>query len=88
MKIQLSRKEIADAILHNNETGITGGDEMGSSSGRTAARRLARSGAEPTTQEWRSTTLRILWRLSSPTIRPNGEKKLERKESEKGRFGR
>jgi hypothetical protein len=29
MKIQLSRKEIADAILHNNETGITGGDEMG-----------------------------------------------------------
>jgi hypothetical protein len=51
MKIQLSRKEIADAILHNNETGITGGDEMGSSSGRTAARRLARSGVEPTTQE-------------------------------------
>lgn len=29
MKIQLSRKEIADAILHNNETEITGGDRMG-----------------------------------------------------------
>lgn len=29
MKIQLSRKEIADAILHNNETTITGGDQMG-----------------------------------------------------------
>lgn len=29
MKIQLSRKEIADAILHNNETTITGGDRMG-----------------------------------------------------------
>ena len=29
MKIQLSRKEIADAILHNNETTVTGGDEMG-----------------------------------------------------------
>ncbi len=29
MRVQLSRKEIADAILHNNETTITGGDEMG-----------------------------------------------------------
>ena len=29
MKIQLSRKEIADAVLHNNETAVTGGDEMG-----------------------------------------------------------
>ena len=29
MKIQLSRKEIADAILHNNETTVTGGDRMG-----------------------------------------------------------
>jgi hypothetical protein len=29
MKIQLSRKEIADAILHNNETTVTGGDEIG-----------------------------------------------------------
>jgi len=29
MKIQLSRKEIADAILHNNETVTTGGDRMG-----------------------------------------------------------
>ena len=29
MRIQLSRKEIADAILHNNETRITGGDRMG-----------------------------------------------------------
>ena len=29
MRIKLSRKEIADAILHNNETTVTGGDEMG-----------------------------------------------------------
>lgn len=29
MRIKLSRNEIADAILHNNETAITGGDEMG-----------------------------------------------------------
>lgn len=29
MRVQLSRKEIADAILHNNETTVTGGDEMG-----------------------------------------------------------
>lgn len=29
MRIKLSRKEIADAILHNNETLVTGGDEMG-----------------------------------------------------------
>jgi hypothetical protein len=29
MRIELSRREIADAILHNNETTITGGDEMG-----------------------------------------------------------
>jgi len=29
MRIKLSRNEIADAILHNNETTITGGDEMG-----------------------------------------------------------
>jgi hypothetical protein len=29
MKIQLSRKQIADAILHNNETTTTGGDRMG-----------------------------------------------------------
>ena len=29
MKIQLSRKKIADAILHNNETTVTGGDRMG-----------------------------------------------------------
>ena len=29
MKIQLSRKVIADAILHNNETAVIGGDRMG-----------------------------------------------------------
>ena len=29
MKIQLSEKKIADAILHNNETTVTGGDRMG-----------------------------------------------------------
>jgi hypothetical protein len=29
MKIQLSRKKIADAILHNNETTVSGGDRMG-----------------------------------------------------------
>ena len=29
MRIKLSRKEIADAILHNNETTVTGGDRMG-----------------------------------------------------------
>lgn len=29
MRIKLSRKEIADAILHNNETTTTGGDRMG-----------------------------------------------------------
>ena len=29
MRIKLSRNEIADAILHNNETTTTGGDEMG-----------------------------------------------------------
>lgn len=29
MRIKLSRKKVADAILHNNETTITGGDEMG-----------------------------------------------------------
>ena len=29
MKIALSRREIADAILHNNETTVTGGDPMG-----------------------------------------------------------
>ena len=29
MRIELSRREIADASLHNNETTITGGDEMG-----------------------------------------------------------
>ena len=29
MRIELSRRELADAILHNNETTITGGDEMG-----------------------------------------------------------
>ena len=29
MKIQLSEKKIADAILHNNETTTTGGDRMG-----------------------------------------------------------
>lgn len=28
MKIQLSEKKIADAILHNNETTVTGGDRM------------------------------------------------------------
>jgi len=40
MKIQLSEKKIADAILHNNETTVTGGDRM-SLSGRTAPRRSA-----------------------------------------------
>jgi len=29
MKITLSRKGIADAILHNDETAVTGGDPMG-----------------------------------------------------------
>ena len=29
MRIKLSRKKIADAILHNNETTVTGGDRMG-----------------------------------------------------------
>jgi hypothetical protein len=29
MKIQLSRKKIADAILHNNETTVSGGDRAG-----------------------------------------------------------
>ena len=29
MRIKLSRKKIADAILHNNETTTTGGDRMG-----------------------------------------------------------
>jgi len=29
MKIQLSEKKIADAILHNNGTTVTGGDRMG-----------------------------------------------------------
>jgi len=29
MRIKLSRNEIADAILHNNETTTTGGDRMG-----------------------------------------------------------
>ncbi|MFA5409577.1 MAG: hypothetical protein WC343_12470 [Bacilli bacterium] len=29
MRITLSREKIADAILHNNETTITGGDRMG-----------------------------------------------------------
>jgi len=29
MRIKLSEKKIADAILHNNETTVTGGDRMG-----------------------------------------------------------
>src|SRR5690554_4460719 len=29
MRIKLSRKEIADAILHNNETTVSGGDRTG-----------------------------------------------------------
>jgi len=45
MRVQLSRKEIADAILHNNETAVTGGDRMGVfvwSNGRAEVRAVGR----------------------------------------------